>query len=499
MRVIKRAAALALAALFLLTGTSCGFAVVSDLPPVETEAGGAADLADAAIRETLSYARFESAGQADAERYLDELPACDYGAAVFFVKTASKNGIAPDEAGTTLSRLNTERNAVVSDKLNITLVFSESASSSMLEEVKKSVKAGSFYADLLMFPLNMTGSYIAEKTLSDLRSLPSVDLAEPYFNSSSADAASAGAAVYAAAGDACLSPDDYAALFVNRALLREISPEDAGSLYGTVREGKWTYDRFLALNALLNRTNRDSGSRYHTVTTRNLSVRLPDLVFASSGGVFLDAGTDKTPAVGFTAGSAAGILETLKNLYTDKGAVLKGGTNAIPDFSAGNSVFLAECLGVLPDLRDSGTDWGVVPLPKGSEDGQYRTLLPEDQLLFGIPVNASSAETSAVTLAALNAASYGYIRDAYVDDALRHVLRDNDTADMLDLILTTAAVDPAYAYGQIYPAVKNATYGLIRAYAADRKLNEKADELIKKANEEFTKPKKETAADKTKK
>ena len=117
-------------------------------------------------------------------------------------------------------------------------------------------------------------------------------------------------------------------------------------------------------------------------------------------------------------------------------------------------------------------DWGVLPLPKGKEADDYRTLISNTELVFAVPKNHTNGEIPAIILSALNAASYGHIYDEYVNYHMAEVLRDNDSINMLEMILTTASFDFALAFGSAYPTIASATYRLIRDCAATNNLDD---------------------------
>jgi hypothetical protein len=49
-------------------------------------------------------------------------------------------------------------------------------------ETKQAVESGTYYTDLMMIPLYMTGQFRIDGVLANLRSLPFLDLNAPYFN-----------------------------------------------------------------------------------------------------------------------------------------------------------------------------------------------------------------------------------------------------------------------------------------------------------------------------
>ena len=138
-------------------------------------------------------------------------------------------------------------------------------------------------------------------------------------------------------------------------------------------------------------------------------------------------------------------------------------------------LFLTEYLSAIPRLTDAKANWGVLPLPLERENDLYRTLISNNELIFAVPVNHTNTEYASVILSALNAGSYGYLYDEYVNYSLVYHLRDNDSANTLELILDTAAFDFALAFGNSYPAVAAGTYGLIREAAKNNDLASRFD------------------------
>ncbi|MBO7405311.1 MAG: hypothetical protein J6V24_10160, partial [Clostridia bacterium] len=128
-------------------------------------------------------------------------------------------------------------------------------------------------------------------------------------------------------------------------------------------------------------------------------------------------------------------------------------------------------------------DWSDLPLPKGSEEAEgYKTLVSNDTGTFAIPKDHTNPEIPEIIPSGLNAASYGYMNDAYVEYYMMNVMRDNDSVNMLDLILDTASFDFAIAFGNAYPEIAEATYKRVRAAAPTNTLGEGFTEKRGEAN-----------------
>ena len=480
--ILKRFLALFCAAAVLLSLDSCGFIVVNDISSRGTQSGANEEggEGDETAKPSTGYVKYTNRtdAKAAADAYLDSLPARDYDGAVFFTVTPTKAYFAPDDTETVLSRLVVQRNAEVSEKLNITMLTDEIAADSLLKQLDNAIASGSFLTDLLLIPFGQVGIFKATNTLLNMRSAPFFDLNQPFFYEESSESTSGGYATYAVAADATVSPSDFSAVYFNRTVL-EIAGVEPADLYRSVTEGKWTWDRFLTAIEAVNATGG-----VNSVSAESLSERVPDLVFYSCGNEFILTGTRKVPVIGYTARTAKGAMDILEKLYADENARLREYPEAVNGFAEGASAFHLEYLYAMSWLTNSAADWGILPLPKENETAErYRTLMPPEAQVFAIPKNHTNAEIPAIVLSALCAASDGYIYDAFVDYNMLNVLRDNDSVNMLDLILDTPAFDFAVAFGGAFPAVANATYKLVRKCAATNTLADDFTALRTQANQ----------------
>ncbi|MBR3999273.1 MAG: extracellular solute-binding protein [Clostridia bacterium] len=459
-----------LAALMMLSSTSCGLIIVNDL---SGEAGKQDEETVSASEEKTpdsrkNYKKYVNPenGLTLSKQYLAELPERDYEGAVFFITTPNAHYISPADTESSVSRLAIERTATVEERLNVSVITSLETTDNMLSGMKQAAAADSYYTDLLMIPIYQVGQFRKDGTLINLRTLPFFDLEQPYFYQESSDMTSGGYSTYGVAGEASVSPDSFSAVFMNKDLLAA-SGIDTDSIYDLAEDGKWTWDELLRCSeAVKNLSDSgEAGRQFYTVTVQSASSRLPDLIFKSSGWDFIRTGSRKTPVIGYRANTVKPTLDQIAKIYNDPRAILDGSAGAVGCFTKGESAFLIDYLNVMPYITDASADWGVLPLPKKDEGGEYRTLISNSELVFGVPVNHTNGEFAAIVLSALNAASCGYIYDEYVDYSMLHVLRDNDSVNMLDMILDTASFDFALAFGNAYPKIADATYKLIRQTA----------------------------------
>lgn len=469
---LPRLAALLTTGTLLLSTTSCGFIIVNDMSTDTPDRDGTytETTGDETTYTATEYTKYVTRDYYGLSRqYLADLPERDYGGAVFFITTPTSEYIAPDNIGSEVNKRIIERNEDISEQFGITLLTSVADEATMLSELAQAVAADTYYTDLLMVPVYMIGQFRNADTLINMRTLPFFDIDQPYFNKESSDMTSGGYATYGVAGDACITPSSFSAVYMNKTILTEAGI-DPYAIYTDVTAGTWTWDDLTTYTAAVKTLNGERTANglpeYYTMTAQNTADRLPDLVFKSAGNDYVKTGTRTIPVIGYTTRTIQATMDTLAEIYNDRNAILDASAGAINCFTSGESAFLTDYLYIMSWMTNSKADWGVLPLPKGSEDDEYRTLISNTETVFAVPKNHSDGEIPAIIVSALNAASYGYLYDEYVNYHIMDVLRDNDSANMLELILDTASFDFALAFGNAYPTIGAATYRLIRDCAA---------------------------------
>jgi len=470
-------AALLTSATLLLQATSCGFIIVNDMNSAEETDALSGETSSAAevftAEEFTRYIPVDNYGVS--RRYLEELPERDYGGSVFFITTPSTDYIDPDDTASVVSRLASERNEDVEEQFGVTIITSISDAATMLSELAQAVAADTYYTDLLMIPVYMVGNFRAADTLINMRTLPFFDIEQPYFNQDSSDMTSGGYSTYGVAGHASIAPSSFTGMFMNKTVLEEAGT-DPYAIYDTVAAGTWTWDTAMqyyeAVKTLNGERTENGLPGYYTMTSQNPADRLPDLIFKAEGNDFVKTGRRSVPVIGYTVKSAQSAMDILAKFYNDRYAITDSSAGAVNCFSGGESAFLIDYLYIMSWMPGAKADWGVVPLPKGLETDDYRTLISNTELVFAVPKNHTNGEVPAIVLSALNAASYGYIYDEYVDYHMEDILRDNDSINMVDLILDTASFDFALAFGSAYPTIAASTYRLIRDCAATNNLED---------------------------
>lgn len=465
---IIRKISLFLIFVLMLQLCSCGLVVINydkfvegTKDPSTTDSVSGAPNADPESDVTLPVV--ENDHSAAIKHNLSLIPDENYNNNVFKITSPDTSTLDEDSELEFLSEATAKRNDYVSEKHNISIVSTKVLVEAYYGEVNTAVKSGMYYSDLMMVPQNMISAFAAGNLILNMRSMPGMNFDAEFFNDSSIGAASGGFNAYAVAGPASVYPYSLPAVFFNKDLCGSADP------YSLVKSDEWTWDKFFEIGI-----NAAENEYYFSWGTTGLDESVYDTAFVSCGMSMIDSGIMTVPSLAFDAESSASAVDVIRKLFAD-GKTIRVNSKTKDYFNEGNGFFYIESLSAMSDLKGSRVDWGILPMPKVSADAEYHSLANNDSLFFSCPTTVSTPEKSAIMLMSLNAASEGIIRDAYIGYIQYNLLRDNESANMLEYIIDGTVYDFSYTFGDKYAAVAGGTYGVVRSAA---KTDEAMETLI---------------------
>ena len=407
--------------------------------------------------------------RAYADAYLKSVAANEYdlNGATVFISAPYESVIGDNSQPDVYSRAKYERNRAVEEALGIRIATTVTDASALFDTLQSSIKADEYFADLILLPQKDIGTFSAAGLLFNLRSAPFLDLTQPYFDAASVDAATAAHKTYGVAGPASFEETSLSAVYFNRSLL-----EQHGLFlpYASVYNGTWTWDEFFRYCAAVSDINGSTDTRIYSYSTQYAAPYTPADVFYSCGGTFVNSEAGTTPKIAFSQDNSAQ-ANVVSRLFTDLHRN-RDTENGLNQFYTGQSMFLLDRLYLMSWIPNSEYDWGILPMPKlNEEQKEYVSLTDESALFFAMQKNTVNAETASLVLSAMNAASYGILTDAYIDLALRDMLRDNDSANMLEIIAHSRTYDFALAFGPANDSLVYATVGGMRDLADGSKFS----------------------------
>lgn len=370
---------------------------------------------------------------------------------------------AEDYTGEALNDAVYDRNMRVTDEFNITLEFVDLESDMTIfnNAISSSVLAQDQAYDLIA-PDYWWGSEVKGWFLN-LNTIDILDLNQPWWCTGWNDAATVDGMLPGAVGWYTLDMiSNMNAIFFNKDLYAQSGLDDAfdlDGLYNTVREGKWTWDLYTQLCTASAQDLDGDG----TMTDNDLYGSISGLqsgraILWSLGMELCQKEEDGTLTATLTTEKNYDIFKKALAFYEDKGNAYDVSGNL---FTGNKAMFNMSAIGSASSYRDMEADFGILPYPKYDESSEYRNR-NFGSSYFAIPITAKDTEMSAVILEAQNFYSYRDVRPTYYDTVLKaKASRDEDTCEMMDLVVDTCYIDPFFIYGTVLSGVADAPFNLV--------------------------------------
>ncbi|MCL1793832.1 MAG: hypothetical protein FWG34_08175 [Oscillospiraceae bacterium] len=320
--------------------------------------------------------------------------------------------------------------------------------------IKKSVLAqdGAYEAIITSFDY----SYQAAKSgyFADLALIAGLDLSKPWWDQNIMQETSVMNKIYYATGDITVVDNDGTWLMMfNKDMQKSFGLPD---IYEIVKNGEWTLDTLTELSKGvtldLNGDGKIGKDDQVGMATTSDSIRS---FFFSTGSRILRKDANDVPYFAFDSENVLANFEKIYEIFrgADNFVMLAddigGWTVTQAAFLENRALFYAEVMFHLSSLRNMDTDFGVVPLPKANkEQADYCTNIHRyASAAASIPIGASDEDNrrAAVILEAMAYEGFKYLTPAYYDISLKtKYARDDDSSEMLDLILAGRSADLGY-------------------------------------------------------
>ena len=118
-------------------------------------------------------------------------------------------------------------------------------------------------------------------------------------------------------------------------------------------------------------------------------------------------------------------------------------------FQNGQSLYYMQLMNLASSLRDMEADFGILPFPKydAAQDRYYSTVGSWHSVFFCVPAHMENADRTGTIVEALAYESREIVRPVYYNQILDYkYMRDEESVDMLDIILSTRVFDLGWFY-----------------------------------------------------
>jgi len=247
------------------------------------------------------------------------------------------------------------------------------------------------------------------------------------------------------------------AVYANKKIIEE---NDVGDLYKLVRDGKWTWD--VMYDIAKNATKDLDGDGVITKDDQiGLAMQYFHLQAAinSAGGYITPKNEDDIPVYAPNIDKIAGMAEKIVPFFNDQNAALPaekitGYANQfydfiLPKFRDNQILFHINQLLFSFDLRNMDADFAILPFPKYEESQEkYGSIAASWWATYTvIPVTCADTGRTAAILDALGYYAQKLVMPAYYNRTVTgKLLRDDEAAEMMDIILKNRVFDLAELY-----------------------------------------------------
>ena len=389
----------------------------------------------------------EAGGEAEVK---PELPELDFGGADFRLLLSGWSGVDFEfEEETTGDRLNDAiyaRNMLIEEKYGVTIKtvnldpFDGFGPSS--DSYRKAARSGADEYDAF-FGIQQ---YSLVDSMNSLNveyneSLPYINLSKPWWDSGILEVCY-GNKVYFAAGDITHSTLGYTTLLIfNKNLFNESGLEYP---YQSVKDGTWTYDKFVGMIKDLSRDLDGDGKMNYKkdlFTVAGWQYEVPYNFHTVLGGNEVIKDKDGYPQIDIFSEKSMAAIDKILDLFSEYGGFYnnKGYGEDRAMFKDRRLYFLDVRMFEIEryDFRSMEDDFGMIPHPKLDLATPHYTQLVNNNVVTvtTVPVTNTRLEMTSILLEDLAYEGWKTISPEYKEVLLMTKLtRDNESADMFEYI-----------------------------------------------------------------
>lgn len=370
--------------------------------------------------------------------------------------------VAETETGEVINDAVYTRNRIVEDRFNTkieVITQAESPEDTLTNYVRKTVLAGSDEFDLVSGHMILMGMLSTSDVYYNLYELPYIDLDKPWWLKSATEELTVDGKSFFAISHLGYNALDYTyCIFYNKSLAGDYGLEN---LYKTVRDGKWTIDYLNSsvkdIYKDLDNDGKKSEADFFGFATNAYSAS--NTFLWSFDNPVTAKNNEGIPELAINTPKLSSIVSKLYSMYFDtNGTIAKTKIKtdwldwwsfACDTFKDGRAIFATGTFNdAIINLKDAEFDYGILPYPKWDEaQNDYYTMMDGHGPLLAVPATISDLEFIGIMLEVMSAEGYKRITPAYYDVALKtKYARDEETVEMLDLILEGRRFDFGYIY-----------------------------------------------------
>ena len=447
--MLKKILCASIAAVMLFGICSCG-----EKPNSENPGGGTAEIPG----ETQA----EEAKQD--QKLLPDVPESDFGGYQFniyskgpvFNEWASQDIYAAEENGEPINDAVYKRNRYIEQNYNIEIVDIPSPNGDMPSAIKKAVSAGDDIYDAVVPNMYNQATLAAGGNLTDLKQIPYLDLSKKWWDQKANVDLTINKKLFFTVGDLFIMDNDATWLIIfNKELIKDLALENP---YEIVRNGNWTFDKLLDMCKGVSKDLNGDGIMDRNDFYGNVSQgENMTAYYLAAGEKYIQKDSADLPFTAMDTERSLSVVEKIYDLMYDNTVSYNYWDLSDPEpfkitqamFENNQAVFKITALQLVIRMRNMETNFGIIPMTKYElSQKDYAHYVHPTASALSVPTTNSNLERTGIILEALAAESYYTVRPAYYEISINgKFLRDEESIEMLDIILDSRVYELAGMYG----------------------------------------------------
>jgi hypothetical protein len=363
--------------------------------------------------------------------------------------------------GDALNDAQFERTGALEEKLGIKLNIVKDYSASTdtnagvgYRRVYTDVTAGTAEFDSCMIGTYDVSHLAYMGYLTDLASTPYIDLEKPWWDARATEDLMLNGKLYYTTGEiSVLDNNNTYCLLFNKQVA---DVNQIPNIYELVKNKQWTLEKYTELVKSVSADANGDGK--YTNADKYGMLGWDDSIlgiFTGSGGHVCQISDSGKIELTFYSEKTIDILDKYIALINDKSAFHLASTSTAVTadaqvmFMGGQSLFYTRYINIIPMFRDMDTDFGILPYPMYDEaqESYHSTIHPYGCAFICIPKVYDNLERTGAVLEYMAYLGQKEVTPAYYEINLYgKLIRDEESADMLDIIFSTRVYDVGMYY-----------------------------------------------------
>ena len=346
------------------------------------------------------------------------------------------------------------RNRSVEERFNVKIT--EVPGSNMYSNAQKVILAGTDEYDAMTPNMYDSASLALAGCLVDLKTVENLDLSRIWWDQRANADLTLNNKLYFTVGDLFIMDNDATWLTIfNKSLIEKY---DLESPYDLVRSNNWTFDKYYEMlnSDIAQDLNGDGVMDRDDMYAQVAQGENSTAYFLAAGEHYISKDANDLPILTAMNERAVLVTERIFDIMFDRNVTFDYWdlsenepfkvTQAM--FEANRAVFKCTALQLVIRMRTMETEFGIIPMPKFNESQElYGHYVHPTASAISIPITAADLARTGMILEALAAESAYTVRPAYYEISMEgKFFRDNESTEMLDIILSSRVFELASMY-----------------------------------------------------